>query len=82
MDKLKQSLMSAVTLTLALVCMLIVFVVSTTKETRSEIGTIIIFFSLLGLTVGAIVQWVKYLKQYVDFAIEQKLRQKNKQAKD
>jgi len=82
MDKLKKTLVAAVVLTFALACMLILFVLSATKETRSEIGAIIVFFSLLGLTACVIVQWVKYLKQYVNFAIEEKFRQRNKQAKD
>jgi riboflavin transporter FmnP len=82
MDKLKKSLVAAVTSSIALVCMLMVFVLSATKEVRSEIGTIIVFFALLGLTAGLIVHWVKYLKQYVDFAIEQKLSEHNKEAED
>ncbi len=83
MDELKKpSMMPAVTTTMALVCLLIVFVLSAAKKTRSEIGTIIVFFSLLGLTAGVIVQWVKYLKQYVNFAIEQKLREINKKSED
>ena len=67
---------------IALVCMLIVFVLSATKEIRNDIEMIILLLALLLLTASAIVQWVRYFKGYVDFAIEQKLKDTNKETKN
>lgn len=78
----KPPMTAAVSITFASVCMLIVFVLSATRETRSEVATIIVFFALLVLTAGVIVQWVKYFKKYVDFAIKQKLSRNNKKVED
>ena len=83
MDKLKKSLVAAVALSIALVCMLMVFVLSRTKGTKSDdIGVIIVLLALLPLTASAIVQWIRYFKGYVDFAIEQKLKDTNKETKN
>jgi len=81
MDKLKKSLVAPVASSIALICMLMVFVLSATKGTKSEIGMIVLLAAILLLTVSTIIQWIRYLRGYVDFAIEQKLRQIDKETK-
>ena len=82
MDKLRTSMVAAVSSSIALICMLMIFVPSATKESKSEIWKVVLVLAILLLTVSTIVQWVKYLKQYVDFAIAQNLREINKKPEE
>jgi len=52
------------------------------QEKPNDILEILKIFSLLLMTIGAIGIWLKYLKEYVAFAIEQKLREINKKPDD
>ena len=78
MDKLKKSLVSAATCSIALVIMLIL----TASDGRSDIVEVIGFFALLAFTACTIWAWLRYLRGYVDFAIEQKLKEIIKKPKD
>jgi len=78
MDKLKKSLVFAATCSIALVIMLIL----TASDGRSDIVEVIGFFALLAFTACTIWAWLRYLRGYVNFAIEQKLSQHNKKGKD
>ena len=82
MDKVKASLVASVSSSIALVCVLLVFVLGATKETRNDTGMIISLPAILLLTVCAIIEWVKYLRRYVDFAIEKKLKDTSQETKD
>jgi hypothetical protein len=82
MDEIKNSLIAAGASSFATVCMLIVFVLSATKETKSVIAMLVLLLAILVLTLSAIVQWVRYIRRYVDFAIGQKLREINKKPED
>jgi Na+/alanine symporter len=82
MGELKNSLVAAVSSSIALVCMLLVFVLNATKETKSDIVMIILLLAILLLTVSAIVQWLRYLRRYVNFAIEQNLKEIIKKPED
>jgi Na+/alanine symporter len=81
MDKLKKSLMAPVASSIALICMLMALILSATKGTKSEIGMIVLVAAILLLTVSSIIQWIKYVRGYVDFAIGQELSQIDKETK-
>ena len=78
MDKLKKSLVVAKTCSMALVIMLIL----TASDGRSDIVEVIGFFALLAFTACTIWAWLRYLRGYVNFAIEQKLKDTNKETKN
>lgn len=82
MDKLRKTLMSAVGLSILLVCLLTAMIRSAGIETKSDFELNRQVVIALLLTVGAIVQWVRYLKGYIDFAIERKLKETDKQEPD
>ncbi len=75
----KPSVKSAAVASMAVVLLTLL---SSTKETKSDIVEIVQFFCLLVLAGYAIAEWVKYLRKYVDFAIEQKLSERDKEGKD
>jgi len=64
----------------ALVCLL--FITASNRKNTSDIKEVLGFLTLLALTGCTIWIWIRYLKEYVTFAIEQKLGQENKQTKD
>ena len=80
MDEVRKSMWAAVGLSLALICMLVAFIESTTTV-RSEAVRIVGMLGLVLLTAAAISQWVKYLKRYVDYAVEEKLKAQGEKAK-
>jgi hypothetical protein len=51
-------------------------------ETKNDIVEIIRLTCVLVLAGYTIAEWVKYLHKYVDFAIEQKLKDTNKETKN
>ena len=53
-----------------------------TQEKLSDIYEIFIFICFLLFSVSIIWIWQKYLKEYVAFAIEEKLREINKKPED
>lgn len=71
----KPSAQGAVASSLALVIFLILL--ANDKREKSDVAEIIHFFLLLGFAASVIWVWLKYLKEYVNFAIEQKLKEKN-----
>jgi len=80
MDKGKKpSVKSAAVVSMAVVLFTLRF---PTIATKSDIAEIVSFFCILVMAGGAIAEWVKYLRKYVDFAVEQKLSEHNKEAKD
>jgi len=80
MDKDKKpSVKSAAVVSMAVV----VFTLqSSIVETKSDIAEIVRFFCVLVMAGYAIAAWVKYLRNYVDFAVEQKLSEHDKEAED
>jgi lysylphosphatidylglycerol synthetase-like protein (DUF2156 family) len=82
MNDVRKSLIAAGASSVATVCMLIVFAGAATKETKSIIAMVILLIAILVLTLSAIVQWVRYIRMYVEFAIQQKLGQHDKEGKD
>ena len=73
MDELRKSMWGAVGLSLALICMLMVFTESTTTV-KSELVRMVQMLAVLFLAACGIFQWMKYLKRYVDYAVEEKLK--------
>jgi Kef-type K+ transport system membrane component KefB len=82
MDEIKNSLIAAVASSFATVCMLIVFVLSATKETKSVVAMLVLLLAILVLTLSAIAQWVRYMRRYVNFTIDQKSKDTNKRPED
>lgn len=73
------SMVVAVLFTIAAVCSLMSFVLMATGGKRSE-GLVIFQLFTAGLLVFcAIANWVKYFKKYVDFKIENQLKDQNKE---
>ena len=72
----KPSVKSAAAVSMAVVMFSMVM-----DKPKSDLAEIIAFFAVLGMAAYGIAAWVKYLKNYVDFAIEQKLRSNQKEAK-
>jgi len=75
MDKLTKIRISAVCAGIALVCMLMVMIISTGTGKRSNVMLIIQVVTVLMATACAIVQWMEYLRGYVDSAIERRLKE-------
>jgi len=71
-------MLAAVLLTIAAVCSLMSFVLMATGGKRS--GGLVIFqlFTAGLMTFAAIANWVVYFKKYVDFKIENQLKEKEK----
>jgi hypothetical protein len=80
MDEVRKSMWGAVGLSLAGICMLMAFIESTTTV-KSEAVRIVGMLGLVLLAAAAISQWVKYLKRYVDCAVEEKLKAQGEKAK-
>lgn len=68
----------------SLLLIFISFVISkeNPQEKPSDILEMFKIFALLLMTISTIWVWLKYLKEYVAFAIEQKLREINKKPGD
>ncbi|MDH4240411.1 MAG: hypothetical protein OEW48_12690 [Phycisphaerae bacterium] len=79
MDKLTKTLIAAVVASFVLVFGLMAIIYSATTGTGSNVTWILQFLALLTMTASAIVWWVRYLRGYVDSAIERKLREIDKQ---
>ena len=79
MDEVKApSMLVAVLFTIAAVCSLMSFVLKAARG-RSD-GLVILMLITAGLTTFcAIANWVKYFKKYVDFKIENQLKEQNKE---
>jgi len=80
MDKDKKpSVKSAAVVSMAVVLFTLNFSI---MKIKSDVAEIIYLFCVLVMAGSAIAEWVKYLKKYVDFAVEQKLSEHNKEAED
>jgi hypothetical protein len=75
----KPSVKSAAVVSMAVVLFTLQF---STMETRSDTVEVMFLFCVLFMAGCAISEWVKYLRLYVDFAIEQKLSGHSKKGKD
>jgi uncharacterized membrane protein len=83
MSELKRpSIIVAGALSLMLTFLLCVISKKNTQEKPSDFLEMFKIFALLGMTISTIWAWLKYLKEYVAFAIEQKLREINKKPED
>ena len=71
----KPSAQGAVVSSLALVILFIML--AQEKREKSDAEGIVYSFLLLGFAASIIWAWLKYIKEYVNFAIEQKLKEKN-----
>ena len=79
MEEIKRpSMLAAVLLTIAAVFSLMSFVL---KATHGSSGVLLIFMLItVGLLVFcAVANWVKYFKKYVDFKVENQLKEQNKE---
>ncbi len=65
-----------------MIILLYVLPMENTQEKPSDILEMFKIFSLLLFSFAAIWIWQKYLKEYVAFEIEQKLREINKKPED
>ena|GEM_PF-5883332 len=75
MYTLRKRLTAAVASSIAWVCLLMVMIISIAVGERGSVSLIISCVVILGATAGAIMQWVVYLRGYVDFAIERRLKE-------
>jgi hypothetical protein len=82
MDKLTKTLISAVVASFVLVFVLMAIIYSATIGPGSTMIWIAQFLALLTMAAAAIVWWVRYLRGYVDHAIERKLGEIDKQEPD
>jgi len=71
----KPSAMGPAASSVALVCMLAL--AATDGKKTSDIKEIVGFLTLLVFAACTIGMWIRYVRQYVNFAIEQKLKDKN-----
>ena len=79
MSEVKEpSMLVAVLFTISAVCSTITFVL---KATHGSSGGLLIFtlFTAVLMTIAAIAYWVVYFKKYVDFKIENQLKEQNKE---
>ena len=82
MDELKKpSMRTAVLTTLAALLDLFASFMMAASNTKPELLMTFVLCEII-LIACAIAAWVKYSKAYVNFAIEEKLRGYNKEAKD
>lgn len=82
MDELKKpSMVSAILLTLAALLDLMASFLMAANNTKSELLMTFVLCEIV-LIACAIAAWIKYFKRYVNFAIEQKLREINKKSED
>jgi hypothetical protein len=81
MDKLTKTLIAAVGASILLVFVLMAVIYSAAIRPGSTMIWILQFVALLTITFSTIVWWVRYLRGYVDWAIERKLTEIDKQKK-
>lgn len=81
-DKLTKILIGAVASSIVLVILLMVIMDSAATGTRSDFRRAIRPVLILMMTASVIIQWVRYFRRYVDFAIEQKLNERDTEGKD
>ncbi len=81
-DKLTKILIGAVASSIVLVILLMVIMDSAATGTRSDFRRGFRSVLILMMTVSVIIQWVRYFRRYVDFAIERKLKDNNKETKN
>ena len=80
MDEVKKpSMLTAVLFTIAAVCSLMSFVLMATGGKES--GGLVIFqlFTAGLMAFAAIANWVVYFKKYVNFKVENQLREQNRE---
>ncbi len=65
----KKTLIGAITSTFLVVLILITMIRS--KDGNGD--NVILLVVIMGLTITSSLQWVRFVKQYVDFAIEEKI---------
>ena len=75
MYTLRKKLTTAVASSIAWVCILMAMIISIAVGERSNVSLIISSVVVLAATASAIMQWVVYLRGYVDFAIERRLKE-------
>lgn len=61
---------------------LAIVILLTIDNSKSEILKAIKFFSIVILTYGVIQVWIRYIKEYIDFAIEQKSKKVDNEIKN
>ncbi|MHC4086878.1 MAG: hypothetical protein ACYSWZ_18555 [Planctomycetota bacterium] len=82
MDEVKKpSMQSAIPITVAALLDLFAAILLASTNTKPELLMTIVLCEII-LIAGAIAAWIKYFKSYVNFAIEQKLREINKKSED
>ena len=82
MDELKKpSMVSAILLTLAALLDLMASFLMAASNTKSELLMTFVLCEII-LIACAIAAWIMYFKAYVNFAIEQNLREINKKSED
>jgi hypothetical protein len=79
MDKPTKTLIAAIVASFVLVFVLMAIIYSATIRPGTTMIWISQFAALLTITAAAIVWWVRYLRAYVDCAIQRKLREIEKQ---
>ena len=82
MDKLTKILTGAVASSILLVILLMVIMDSAATGKSSDFRRAIQSVLILMMTASVIIQWVRYFRRYVDFAIEQKLKDTNKETEN
>jgi uncharacterized membrane protein len=77
----KPSMQSAIPITVAALLDLFAAIMMASINTKPELLMIFVLCEII-LIAGAIVAWIKYFKRYINYAIEQKLREINKKSED
>ena len=82
MDEVKKpSMQIAIPITVAALLDLFAAIMMASTNTKPEALMIFVLCEII-LIAGAIAAWIKYFKRYVNFAIEQKLKDTNKETKN
>ncbi|HIJ54364.1 MAG TPA: hypothetical protein HPP66_14615 [Planctomycetes bacterium] len=82
MDEVKKpSMQSAILITLAALLDLLASFMMAASNTKSELLMTFVLCEII-MIACAVAAWVNYFKRYVNFAIEQKLRENNKKSED
>jgi hypothetical protein len=82
MDEVKKpSMQSAISITVAALLDLFAAIMLASIKPKPEVMMIFVLCEII-LIAGAIAAWIKYFKRYVNYAIEQKLREINKKSED
>jgi hypothetical protein len=82
MDEVKKpSMQSAILITLAALLDLLASFMMAASNTESKLLMTFVLCEII-LIACAVAAWIKYFKRYVNFAIEQKLSERDKEGKD